>query len=306
MTINSHCKHSSLITISVIIMSAFLYLGAIAQTPNFIPKYTSNSTANSQLFDNGTSIGIGLSQPASYAKLDVNGNIQSLGDVILGGTNSWVLHTPDDGRTTMHFTPKINGNWVWSSAAIFSNNGDFQLSGNAILGGTNSWVLHTPDDGRTTMHFAPKIGGNWDFSKGTVFSNNGDVLFSGKIRIGSFTNEPNINNYFLAVNGKIGAKEEVVVVAMNTPWPDYVFDSSYKRMNLFEKEAFFKKYKHLPGIDSEKEIEQNGLKMAQTLAGITQNVEENALDIIELSKQNTILKEELELLKKELSALKNR
>jgi hypothetical protein len=112
--------------------------------------------------------------------------------------------------------------------------------------------------------------------------------------------------YKLAVAGVIAAKEEIIVENTSATWPDYVFESSNVRMDYVEKEIFFKEQKHLPGIDSAKEIQQNGLKFVKTLAGVTQNVEENSLDIIELSKQNAELKREMENLKKELEMIKKK
>ncbi len=38
---------------------------------------------------------------------------QASTDLILTGENSWIFHTPDDGRTSLHIAPKINGNWNW-------------------------------------------------------------------------------------------------------------------------------------------------------------------------------------------------
>jgi hypothetical protein len=48
----------------------------LAGTANYMPKYagTGNGFVNSQVFDNGTNVGIGTSSPT--AKLDVNGTIK--------------------------------------------------------------------------------------------------------------------------------------------------------------------------------------------------------------------------------------
>lgn len=29
-------------------------------------------------------------------------------DLFSGGSNSWIFHTPDDGRTTLHIAPLVN------------------------------------------------------------------------------------------------------------------------------------------------------------------------------------------------------
>ncbi len=51
-------------------------IGTISGTQNYISKFTSaNSLGNSQLFDNGTSVGIGILAPTS--KLEVNGTVKA-------------------------------------------------------------------------------------------------------------------------------------------------------------------------------------------------------------------------------------
>ncbi|MCZ8216406.1 MAG: hypothetical protein O9262_09225 [Cyclobacteriaceae bacterium] len=49
-------------------------------------------------------------------------------DLISGGTNSWVFHPPDDGRTSMFVAPMINGVWDFSKQVEFFNNGKVQFS----------------------------------------------------------------------------------------------------------------------------------------------------------------------------------
>jgi hypothetical protein len=56
---------------------------------NALPKFSGASTVvQSQLFDNGSSVGIGLKAPASGVKLDVNGSIQARGKVLLPATGT--------------------------------------------------------------------------------------------------------------------------------------------------------------------------------------------------------------------------
>ncbi|SHM06697.1 hypothetical protein SAMN05444360_107181 [Chryseobacterium carnipullorum] len=74
-------------------------------------------------------VGIGTNTP-KY-KLDVVGDAQ-FQDIISGGTNSWIFHTPDGGGKLMHLAPKnvANNDWDWSKAFVI--NGD---NGNALLNG---------------------------------------------------------------------------------------------------------------------------------------------------------------------------
>jgi len=70
-------------------------------------------------------------------------------------------------------------------------------------------------------------------------------------------------------------------------FPDYVFSDSYKRMTLAQKALYFKKYRHLPGLEPAEKYVKDGLDVGNTLVGLTTNVEENSLDIIDIDKRVT-------------------
>ncbi|PWN70087.1 hypothetical protein C1631_008815 [Chryseobacterium phosphatilyticum] len=74
-------------------------------------------------------VGIGTSSPST--KLDVNGNAK-FSDIISGGSNSWVFHTPDDGRKSLHLAPRntANDDWDWGKSFIING-----ANGNALLNG---------------------------------------------------------------------------------------------------------------------------------------------------------------------------
>jgi len=50
-------------------------------------------------------------------------------DLVSDGSNRWILHTPDDGRTMMFVAPWINNDWAWGVSTQFVNNGDVHFSG---------------------------------------------------------------------------------------------------------------------------------------------------------------------------------
>ncbi|WP_205006485.1 hypothetical protein, partial [Escherichia coli] len=74
---------------------------------------------------------------------------------------------------------------------------------------------------------------------------------NGNIGIGT----TNTGSFKLAVEGKVGAREFKVTQA--SPWPDYVFATNYVLMPIEQVAAYIKVNKHLPGIPSAKEIEEN-------------------------------------------------
>jgi len=108
--------------------------------------------------------------------------------------------------------------------------------------------------------------------------------------------------YKLDVCGTIRSKEWIV----ETGWCDFVFDPNYKRMSWQEKEKYYIEKRHLFAIDSEEEINNNGLQVAKNLKGIILNLEENSLDIIDLYKIIEQQQKEIENLKEEIKLLKNK
>lgn len=80
------------------------------------------------LGDDGN-VGVGTTSPQK--KLDINGDVR-FSDFISGGNNSWIFHTPDDGRKTLHIAPGMNNNTDWDWVKSFVINGE---NGNALLNG---------------------------------------------------------------------------------------------------------------------------------------------------------------------------
>jgi hypothetical protein len=82
-------------------------------TTNYVPKFTSSSAiGNSQIFDNGTSVGISTITPSSTYKLDVNGDSRVTGYVsfndqgfVRGGTNTLDLQS---GTSGIRFRNSVN------------------------------------------------------------------------------------------------------------------------------------------------------------------------------------------------------
>ena len=67
-----------------------------------------------------------------------------------------------------------------------------------------------------------------------------------------------------------------------TGWCDFVFEDDYKLISFEERSEFLKTHKHLPDIMTTKQIEENGLDITNTMAGITKNVEEHELYLQQL------------------------
>lgn len=61
---------------------------------------------------------------------NANGDITVTDNIIMGGANSWILHTPNDGRKQLYVAPGTNdANWDWSKQTQFMPDGNIIASG---------------------------------------------------------------------------------------------------------------------------------------------------------------------------------
>ncbi|QLC64963.1 hypothetical protein LPB248_01340 [Flavobacterium sp. LPB0248] len=94
-------------------------------------------------------------------------------------------------------------------------------------------------------------------------------------------------NSKLAVNGTIHSKE--VKVDMKD-WSDFVFKKEYNLPTLEEVEKHIAEKGHLKNIPKEEEVLKNGINLGEMNAKLLQKIEELTLYIIEIKKENTLLK----------------
>jgi hypothetical protein len=146
----------------------------------------------------------------------------------------------------------------------------FQTSGNVDV---------TQTDAAVVDHRSLTIGWVNSFNAG---------LGGPQITIGKgLSGGPHVNDYTLAVPGKIVAKEVVVTI---TNWADFVFEDDYVLTPLKEVETYVKENKHLPNVPSEEELKTTGSDVATMDAILIRKIEEMQLYIIDLQKQIDELK----------------
>lgn len=116
--------------------------------------------------------------------------------------------------------------------------------------------------------------------------NNGGIFINTNNNVGIGTLNP---IHELSVNGTIQAKE-LIVTTLAADWPDFVFDPEYKLTSLQELDKYIGSEKHLPGVPSANEINEEGIMVGEMNAILLQKVEELTLYVIELQKQIDELK----------------
>jgi hypothetical protein len=109
---------------------------------------------------------------------------------------------------------------------------------------------------------------------------------SGNVGIG--TSNPQSE---LAVKGTITSKK---VKVTQDGWADYVFDSSYQLVPLYQVEKYIQANKHLPEVPSAAEVKKEGLDLGDNQAVLLRKIEELTLYIIEQNKQAETQKQQLE------------
>lgn len=94
----------------------------------------------------------------------------------------------------------------------------------------------------------------------------------------------------LKVNGTVRAKEIVVTPNVGA---DFVFDAGYQLKDLSEIKAFVERHKHLPGIQPEREMLEEGVNMNEFQILLLQKIEELTLYIIKQQEEINELKSQI-------------
>jgi len=115
-----------------------------------------------------------------------------------------------------------------------------------------------------------------------------------------------LGGYLLFVSQGIRTEKVKVDIAANNGWADFVFAPDYELMPLAEVEAFIKENQHLPEVPSAKELEENGMDLAEMDKIQMQKIEELTLYTLEQQQEIQSLKAENEMLKNQLQNFEQR
>jgi len=120
---------------------------------------------------------------------------------------------------------------------------------------------------------------------------------SGNLSIGTSNTTYNSIVYKLTVKGKIHAEE--VLIDLNIPAPDYVFEKDYPIKSIEEVENYITKNKHLPEIPSADEIKKNGVCIGEMNMLLLKKIEELTLYVIEQNKKTKEQSKKIKVLEEE-------
>jgi cytoskeletal protein CcmA (bactofilin family) len=262
-------------------------------TVNYVSKFTGPSKlGDSQIFDNGTNVGIGTNTPTS--KLTVNGTITAAQDLKANGdafvTGMTATGTLETGTTANVGTNLTVGNTltVQSNATV---NNDLSVGNRLTVQNVAQFNNNASVAGALSVANATNLNGGAVIN-GSIGSNtlavNGNSRLAGNVAIG--TSPAFASGYRLSVEGKIITDE--VRVALQADWPDYVFTQATP--NPLEWERYIQQNQHLPGIPSAAEVQaQGGYDLGETQRLLLEKVEQLSLMVIEQQKQIDALKVQL-------------
>ena len=265
--------------------------------------------------DYNGNVGIGTSNPSEgLLQLNAQNNNQtalrlSNGNFSIGGTGKFFVDAP--GITGGRFLINEIGNvgiGTTNPQALLDVSGQLRIGKMGLAGRID---FARPEDGNYQSYlgwssnevFTQYFSGGGSSYRIASWANNQvtdlvTVLNSGNVGIG--TTDP--GSFKLAVEGKLGARK--VVVTQTVPWPDYVFQPTYRLRSLKEVEQFIQQYKHLPEVPSAKEVEANGLDVGENQAVLLKKIEELTLYLIELKKENEKMHTKVQELEKKVLNLK--
>lgn len=243
-------------------------------------------------------IGIGTNNPTN--RLSIYSSTANASGLQFSRLNSTTATSTPSGGKVLSLDASGNvilvqdgvGTAGWSTAGNSS-------VGTSFIGTTSAEDLIL----KTNASERLRIFSNGNISIGSITNSgkrlevNGTSYFSDAMAIGT-TASPS-TDYKLFVGSGIRARK-VKVDQLN--WPDYVFEPSYRLRPLEEVKAFIESNGHLPGFESAKVVEAEGLDIGTNQAAIVEKVEELTLYIIQLNEQLKAQQKVIQALQEQINA----
>lgn len=183
------------------------------------------------------------------------------------------------------------GNFGWSNTDFMGTNAVLNYSSYHGVGSKGDGNRFSPvyESGKGFV-VNPRFSGEYNFygiewggdtsdkSFPDDFTHIMTLKYNGNVGIGTTTPDKK-----LTVNGTIHAKE--VLVDLNVPGPDYVFEPDYQLRDLDELQQFIETNKHLPEVPSAATMEEEGISVSEMNMLLLKKVEELTLYILQQEKR---------------------
>lgn len=114
--------------------------------------------------------------------------------------------------------------------------------------------------------------------------------------------QAHFNQGGINVNGAVKSKEVNVTYS---GWADHVFDPGHELMSLDALKAFLSRHRHLPGIPTEKEVEENGVNLGEINVKLLEKIEELTLYVIQQEERINEQQNDIDFLKSVLNSFIN-
>lgn len=217
-------------------------------------------------------------------------NINYAGNVGIGGQ-------PDNAKltvTTSNSSPlSITGNtssYIGSDISISRSSSAASVGQSPAIqfndgsNGSGSWIVQASSNG---FQFFSYVGGWYEKMR---LTQDGNLLINKTSQVNS--------SYKLDVAGNIRADKLVV----NTTGADFVFEPNYKLTPLTQLEQYVTANHHLPGIETAKTMQKDGVDVGTNQTKLLQKIEELTLYAIEQEKQQKHTLSQLEAQNKTIVA----
>ena len=266
-------------------------LGTVGYIPKFIGQY---SIGNSTVFQSGSYIGIGTIVPVEVFQIGDRWTFHDGGTKIIGYNYDYSasegIARRIVGAPVSTIKMDLSGDIKFAFAADASANSVIDLKNAMVI--SNDLFVGIGTDKPTALLTLERSWGDW--LRFNTTNNNGFWRVHNNVDQSQFVigheSEEGEQTYCLymsntgevsvgtshplslfTVDGTITCKE--IAVTLNG-FPDYVFKDNYNLMSLDDLESFILTNKHLPGVSTEEEIMQNGLKVGDFNGVLLEKIEE--------------------------------
>jgi hypothetical protein len=298
LTINSPTTTNTLtLNNSSISASNFLtgmYVGGTGPSYSLTPTGLTFLRTQYQGPTSSTTISCGL--------ININAAGTNLNTFTCGSTGGTYLSIDGYGNLTSRGIASVGGLTTTAGSVSIYGGLNIGLAGGAALGyGTNYigfQALRNVAAGTWSVASdGAHNGGGIMYS--TVF---GDMVFSPVATNTTGTVAQTLTDAQVAANATVRITPNTLyakeVQVQSSVWADFVFKKDYKLRSLKDVETYINANSHLPEVPSEAEVKEKGINVSAMNALLMQKVEELTLYMIQLQKDNEVMKSEIKAFKK--------